>query len=253
HRVIAYWPAGPESEERLAELRRFLADLPACGLDPGDAELQVARRRESEWAENWKRYYHTFRLGRLVIHPSWEAYSPGPGEAVLTLDPGMAFGTGTHPTTALCLAALGEEIRGGELVADAGTGSGILAVAAMKLGAERVVACDADPVACRVAEENARRNGVADRISVRWGEAGEVLAALARPVDLLVANIVADVIIRLAPSFAAALAPGGRLLASGIVAGRREETAAALSRAGLRVTGGRDEGGWVLLRAVRAK
>lgn len=252
-RVIAYWPAGPESEQRLDELQRFLAELPAWGLDPGEAGVEVALRRESEWAENWKRYYHAFRLGRLVVHPSWEEYRPRPGEAVLTLDPGMAFGTGTHPTTVLCLTALEEEIRGGEVVADVGTGSGILGIAAVKLGAGRVIACDVDPVACRVAEENARRNGVVDRITVRRGEAGEALAALTEPVELLVANIVAEVIIGLAPTFAAALAPGGRLLASGIIAERREDTAAGLERAGLRLAGERQEAGWLLLRAVRVE
>ncbi len=251
-RVIAYWPAGPETDARLDALRRFLAGLPRFGLDPGTAAIEVARRDDAEWAENWKRFYHTQRIGQLVIRPSWEEYRPEPGEIVLTLDPGMAFGTGTHPTTALCLAVLAENIAGGEFVVDAGTGSGILALAAAKLGAARVMACDVDPVACRVAEENLARNGVTDRVTVRAGDAGEALRSLDRPADLLVANIVADVIMALGPAFTAATRPGGLLLASGITEERREETAGALAGAGFAVRRARQREGWVLLEAVRA-
>lgn len=250
-RVVAYWPAGQEAEERLASLRRFLRALPAFGLDPGPAEVRVILRDEAEWAESWKRHYRLQRIGKLVIRPSWEAYAPAPGEVVIDLDPGMAFGTGTHPTTALCLAALQEEASRSGTAVDAGTGSGILAIAAAKLGAGRVVACDVDPLACRVAEENVRRNGVSDRVEVRCGDAREVLRSLGRRVDLLLANIVAEVIADLAPDFAAAAVPGGRLLASGITAERSAEVAQALEASALFVTGVRERDGWVVLRAVR--
>ncbi len=252
-RVIAYWPAGAEADERLRRLRRFLAGLPVCGLDPGPARVEAVRRDDAEWAESWKRFYHTRRIGRLVVRPSWEEYQPGPEEVVVTLDPGMAFGTGTHPTTALCLEALEEELSGGESVVDAGTGSGILAIAAAKLGAARVVACDADPVACQVAEENLARNGVTDRVVVRCADAGEALRSLDWPADLILANLTAEAIVSLAPVFAGAAAPGGRLLASGIVAERRAEVVGALAAAGLEVDTVREREGWALLRAARAE
>ncbi|MGE5554423.1 MAG: 50S ribosomal protein L11 methyltransferase [Betaproteobacteria bacterium] len=250
-RVIAYWPADQETDGRLGSLRQFLADLSRFGLEPGPAQVEVAWRDEAEWAEGWKRFYHTQRIGRLVIRPSWEEYRPGTGEVVVELDPGMAFGTGTHPTTTLCLEALAEEIAGGEFVADAGTGSGILAIAAVRLGAERVAACDNDPVACRVAEENARRNGVAERVAVACRDAGTFLRELGRPADLILANIVPEVIVDLAPELGAALKAGGRLFASGIVAERRAEVAQALEAKGLVVSGVREREGWVLLGAVR--
>lgn len=251
HRVIAYWPAGPETDARLADLRRFLDDLPSFGLDPGAGAVSVRQRDEAEWAEAWKRFYHTQRVGRVIIRPSWEEYRPAPGEILLDLDPGMAFGTGTHPSTALCLELLQELISGGESVVDAGTGSGILTLAALKLGAGRALACDVDPVACQVAKENFRRNGMEGRVSVVCGDVREALAEVGEPPDLILANIVAEVIISLSAAFAAGLVPGGRLIASGIVVERQPEVAAALASAGFRLQTTRERDGWVALVGVR--
>lgn len=252
-RVTGYWPAGPEVEERLVVLRRFLAELPGFGLNPGSVTVEVRPRAEAEWAEAWKRFYHAQTIGRVVVCPSWEECRPEPGAVLVELDPGMAFGTGSHPSTALCLMALQDLISGGERVLDVGTGSGILAIAAVRLGAGSVLAVDVDPVACRVAVENVGKNGVGDRVEVRLGEAGEFLRAEEGTADLILANLVADLIIPLAPAFTGALAPGGHLLASGVTDGRRAAVVEALSRAGLTVVRAHEDEGWVALEAAGAR
>ncbi|MGE5509173.1 MAG: 50S ribosomal protein L11 methyltransferase [Chitinophagales bacterium] len=251
HRVTGYLAEDGRTEGLLAELRTFLCELPGWGLDPGPARVEVRRREDTEWADAWKRYYHTLKVGRLVVRPSWEEYQAGPGELVIDLDPGMAFGTGTHPTTALCLAALEEALREtrAELVVDAGTGSGILAIAAAKLGAGRVIACDLDPVACRVARENIASNGVAPAIEVREGDARPVLRSVAGRASVVVANIVAEVIAAFAPDLTGALRPGGLLLAAGIIEHKRPAVEEALLKTGVRLEEGREQDGWVLLKA----
>ncbi|MGE5623907.1 MAG: 50S ribosomal protein L11 methyltransferase [Methanocella sp.] len=251
-RVTGYWPAGPEVEKRLAELRRFLTELPGFGLSPGSATLEVRSRAESEWAEAWKRFYHAQSVGRVLICPSWEECRPEPGMIVVDLDPGMAFGTGSHPTTALCLRALQDLVSSGEWVLDLGTGSGILAITAAKLGAEKTLAVDVDPVACRVAAENVTKNGVGDRVEVRQADAGEVLGQAEGTVDLILANLVADLIVPLAPAFRRALATKGRLLVSGITDTRWPEVVEALGAAGLTVLRAHEQEGWVALEAVVA-
>lgn len=252
HRVVGYWAATDDFRARLAELEAFLSRLPEWGLDPGLALVETRRRDEAEWAEAWKRFYHTLKVGRLVVRPSWEEYQLQPGELAIDLDPGMAFGTGTHPTTALCLGALQEVLAQNDLVVDAGTGSGILAIAAAKLGAERVIACDLDPVACRVSRENVALNGVADRVEVREGDARPVLRSVAGQANVVVANIVAEVIAAFAPDLAAALRPDGVLLAAGIIDHKRPLVEQALAEAGLRVVDRREQERWVLLRVRKA-
>lgn len=254
-RVRAYFPADAEGKERMAAVREGLHDFPAhFGFAvPRDGVWWREERRtvrEEDWAEAWKAYWKPARFGRrLVVAPSWERYESGPDEAVVRLDPGMAFGTGTHASTALCLETLDALPRPGPTVLDVGTGSGILAIAAALLGVERVTAIDVDPVAVRVAEENVRANGVADRVVARQGEAaGEPSAAY----DLVLANIVADVLAVIAPDLARVLAPGGTLVLSGIVAPERERVEAAFRREGLAVSGAREREGWVALTLAGA-
>ncbi len=203
--------------------------------------------RQEDWENAWKQYYHPIEIGaRLAVAPSWEAY-PGTGRTVLRLDPGMAFGTGTHETTALCLEVLDGAVQGGERVLDVGCGSGILAVAALLLGAKSALAIDIDPLAVRTARENAQRNGVQNRITVA---AGDLASAASGRYNIITANIVADAIMRLAPAVPPLLAPGGLFVASGIIKERAGEVAANLSAAGLCVREAREANGWVALVAT---
>ncbi len=241
--VKAYLPVDDRLGERLDALDAALA---ALGLHP---ELRTRTVREQEWADAWKAHFHVERIGRrLVIRPSWRPFTSQPGDVVIELDPGMAFGTGQHPTTRTCLELLEEHVRPGDTVLDVGTGSGILAVAAVKLGAARCLALDVDPQAVRVARENAARNGVADRVKVMEGT---LTADDARrhAFDLAVANITAAAVAALAPALAAALRPGGTLIGSGIVADRLDAVQTALAAAKLSVTEVRAVGDWRTLVA----
>ncbi len=241
-------------EDGLWHLRQV--DLGALG------ELATRRLAEEDWANAWKEHYHVLHLGRrTVIKPSWRDYAPQADEVVVELDPGMAFGTGLHPTTRNCLLLLEERIHPGDRVLDVGTGSGILAIAAAKLGASRVLALDVSPVAVEAARANAAANGVADRVEVRLatleGAGSEPyvplpsgLARLGEEVgtyDLVLANIIARVIAQLAPALLRATRPGGTLIASGIIEERRAEAEAPLLAAGLRDIRTRIEGDWVTL------
>ncbi|MDI3280094.1 MAG: 50S ribosomal protein L11 methyltransferase, partial [Bacillota bacterium] len=195
-RVSAYFPVDGRLERRVQEIREFVAGLGQYGLAPGPGRVEVRRVEDEDWAEAWKSYYRPIRVGRrILVRPSWEE-APAEG-VVIELDPGMAFGTGTHPTTALCLEVLEEVLRQGEAVWDLGTGSGILAIGAARLGAGRVEAFDVDPVAVQAARRNAARNGVADVVSVHERDvaaAGENLPQeLSHAPDVIVVNIIAEV------------------------------------------------------------
>lgn len=215
-----------------------------------DAELAVTGIEEDDWENGWKAFYHAMELGsRLAVCPSWESYDK-PGRAVLRLDPGMAFGTGTHETTALCLRALDELVHGGERMLDIGTGSGILAIAALLLGAKEADGVDIDPMCVRTAGENAERNGVADRFRVRVGNLSDQASGR---YQIITANIVANAIISLAPSVPALLDAGGVFIASGIIDEREEEVAAAIAAAGLAVREIRRDNGWVCILAGHAE
>lgn len=175
--------------------------------------------KDEDWEESWKKYYHTFKVGkRIVIKPSWEEYTPQNGEIVVELDPGMAFGTGIHASTRFCLRFLDNFLRGGEKIIDAGCGSGILSIAAVKLGAESVFAMDIDDVAVKAARENVKLNGLSDRIKVEKGDIVEKIGDL--EADIILANITAEVINILLPEAAKALKPGGMFFGSGIVDSR---------------------------------
>jgi ribosomal protein L11 methyltransferase len=227
--VTGYLPVDDRLEERLAGLRQRLAVLRECGLDPGDG-VTVRFVQDEDWAEAWKAYFRPIRVGRsLVMKPSWETLAAAEGDRVIELDPGMAFGTGAHPTTQLCLALLEEHVAPGDRVLDLGTGSGILALAAARLGAREVRALDVDPVAVAAARENVAANDLAGVVRV---EEGGVEAAAGSPYDLIVANILADVIRELAPVLACRVRSGGLLIASGIIAGRAADVTASLRAAG---------------------
>lgn len=236
-----------QDEEQLAGLRESVAQLPRlAGFDLGGLRITSSGVQEKDWAEYWKRFYKPFRIGsHLVVRPSWEEYSEQPGDVMIHLDPGLAFGTGTHETTALCAELIEQYYRGGAVL-DVGTGSGILAIAAARLGADSVTAIDIDPMAVRTAKENVEKNGLQDRITVRQGD---LLAGEAGAYDFAVANILADVIIMLAGPLRGALKKGGLFVCSGIIREREEDVQSALLEKGYKVMDLRRRGEWVAFAA----
>ena len=217
-------------------------------------EAKIARTIETEgvqqedWQNGWRKYYHPMEIGRrLAVVPSWQEYETD--RVKLVLDPGLAFGTGGHETTSLCMEALDEKITGGERVLDIGTGSGILAIAALKLGAAVAEGVDIDPVAVRTAGENAALNGVADKLTVLVGDLSDKASG---KYDVVVANIVANAIISLAPAVPALMKDGGCFIASGIIDTRKDEVIAALQAAGLRVTNVVEKRGWECIHCAKA-
>lgn len=209
-------------------------------------ELTAQWVAEEDWANAWKQFYTVLHVGkRLVVKPRWQDYQPQPDEIVIALDPGMAFGTGTHPTTQLCLAALEDAPVAGARVLDLGTGSGILAIAAAMLGADSVDALDTDSVAVAAARENIAEAGLADRVTVQEGTLP--LPAPAARYDVLLANITAQTLITLAPHLPTVLAEGGRLLACGIIDSKAAAVLATFKAVGLACLRRRDAGDWVLL------
>ena len=252
--IRAYLPARDPAaaEAEAASVADALGHLQAFGLRP-IGELRTRIVHEADWANAWKAYFPVLRVGRrIVIRPTWRRHKAAADDLVLALDPGMAFGTGLHPTTRLCLAAL-EAVadRDGALadarVLDVGCGSGILAIAAIRLGAARAVGVDIDPIAIEATTANARRNGIARRIRARVGSLPSGEPAF----DVVVANLIAGVLVPLAPALRDELRPGGVLVASGIFIDREVEVRAAFTDAGLVVDGRLDEGDWVALEAHR--
>jgi len=231
--ITAYYPEDTELTERLQKIE---AELAAVEKRIGKFRFGPALFRhvtEEDWSDEWKQYFHVTRVGKhIVIKPSWEDYESEPEDVVLELDPGMAFGTGTHPTTVLVLEALEKMIRPDTMVFDVGTGSGILAMTAAKLGAKNVKAVDIDGVAVRTAKENIEKAGMQDRIEVRQGD---LLHGTEGKADVIVANILADIIIMLLPDIPGKLREGGLFFASGIIEDYQQDVTEAAEKAGLRV------------------
>lgn len=234
--VHAYLPIDGKEEETQRHVAEGLWHLASLGPQfVGDLQTRIVN--EEDWANAWKDYYHVTHIGhRLVIRPSWRTYLPGDHEVVLELDPGMAFGTGLHPTTRMCLEQLEQRVCAGMHVLDVGTGSGILALAAVKLGAASAYCIDSSSIAVESATANATANDLSERITVKLGELDDTeVARLAGQSDMVLANIIARVIGSIAPQLAQVLAPGGLLIASGIIEERRYEAEQPLLAAGLRL------------------
>jgi ribosomal protein L11 methyltransferase len=234
-------------DERLSLVRERLSHLAECGF-PGPTHMDLRYVEDVDWLTEWRKHHKPMLIGnRLLICPSWEDPFPAEDRVMVVLDPGMAFGTGSHPSTRLCLEALEQVLRPGMVVADVGTGSGILAIAAAKLGAARVYASEIDSLPRKIAAENAARNGVADRITIMTPDD---LADLSPVCDLVLCNIIAETIAHLAPLLAAMTRANGTLIASGIVEERLHLVVEALSQAGMRIADVRSDDVW---RAVIAR
>lgn len=241
--VTAYYPDDEKLQQRLAFIEREIEAVEErigqkCLL--GNPLFRTLC--EQDWANEWKQYFHVTHAGkRLVIKPSWEGYEPKPEELVIEIDPGMAFGTGTHHTTAMCMELLEDVITPQAEVFDVGTGSGILAVAAAKLGAKSITAVDIDATAVRIARENIAANGLSGAITVKEGD---LLHGTEGKADVIIANIIADIIIMLVQDIPQKLKSSGKFLASGIIAEREADVAAAARQHGLKVIEVKHRGGW---------
>ena len=210
-----------------------------------EAEFEVIGTDEEEWSTAWRKYYKPTPIGRrMVVVPSWEKYEPTEGEIVIDMDPGMAFGTGTHETTRLCAELLEENITAGDYLLDVGSGSGILAICASKLGAAKCAACDIDPVAVRTEIENAERNGCTNIDCYVSDLLADVKLIDGRLFDVVTANIVADIIIRMSGDVGKYVRRGGYLIASGIIEEREAEVDAAVLKCGFEKIGAKHEKGW---------
>jgi ribosomal protein L11 methyltransferase len=235
-----------ELEPRIEQLRTF-------DIDPGDYSFEQRIVNEEDWADAWKQYFKPQRVSeRLTIKPTWEDYEPAnAGEQIIELDPGMAFGTGTHPTTSLCLRTLESVIHGGEEVIDVGTGSGILAIGAIKLGAKHVLALDLDPVAVSSALANTKLNGLEQQITVKESDLLSVLDGndpshgVKLPVKVVVANILAEIILLFIEDVYKALEPGGIYIASGIWKNKEQVVEEALTAAGFTIQDKHRDEDWI--------
>ena len=220
--VKAYLPVNSFLIETMSEIEQSIAELPDFGLNVGRNEIKTSEVDDEDWATAWKKYYHPVKIsGRFTIVPTWEEYEPvDSDELIIELDPGMAFGTGTHPTTVLCIQALEKYIQQDDIVIDVGTGSGVLSIAAAMLGAKKIAALDLDHVAVTAAKENIELNKVEDIVEVSHGN---LLEAIDIKPNLIVANILADVIMSFSADAASILPEDGLFIVSGIIGEKRDE------------------------------
>lgn len=232
--VRAYLPLDGTENEKRQQIEQGLWHLSSLGSH-FLSELQTRQVNDEDWANAWKEHFYVTHIGqRIVIRPSWREYTPKPQDVVLTLDPGMAFGTGLHPTTRMCLEQLEQRVKPGMRVLDVGSGSGILSLAAAKLGAQSVYAIDNSSVAIQSTIANAELNGESHRIQTKLGVLDDETAArMAGQYDIVVANIIAHIIGGIAPQLAQVLAPHGLLIASGIIEARLHDALDPLQAAGL--------------------
>ena len=235
-------------EKNLADYIEFIdAKLAALGIE---FTRELCGMAEENWADSWKKYFKPIPLGKITVVPAWEDYQENDGEVVIRIDPGMAFGTGTHETTRLVMKIMQDVVKSGDRVLDVGCGSGILSIAASKLGAELVRAYDIDPVAVRVTRENARESGC---FNIEAG-VSDLLAGVehqARGYTVCVANIVAEIIVRMLPDVHKYLTPGAPIILSGIVVEKRDLVVDAATALGYRVEREERENDWVSLMIRR--
>jgi ribosomal protein L11 methyltransferase len=248
--VVGYLPEDERLDSRRSELEAEVARL---GNHIGLIyRLSYRQVDEQNWAESWKAFFWPQRVGeRIVVKPSWRDYAAGPGEIVVELDPGMAFGTGTHPTTALCVQLIERHLKSGDAFLDIGTGSGILMLAAAKLGAARLCGGDRDGMAVRIAAENLRRNGIGpQRVCLVQGS---LAAPFRGRFDVVAANILTHVIVELLDDLARLLKPGGIFICSGIIEPNRDLVAGKMREAGFEVLEIRQKEGWVAMAGKMAE
>ena len=245
----AYLPVNGELEGRIQTLQQEIKALESRGVNTAPAVLTTAELQDEDWSDTWKQYFHTEKPGeRVVIKPTWEEYEPQGDEVVIELDPGAAFGTGTHATTSMCIRQLEKLVKPGMTVFDVGTGSGILSIISAKLGAKNIQAVDYDDSVLKIVEENLEQNNVQDIISVAQSDLMQNVHGKA---ELVIANIIADIIIRLFDQLDEHLEQGGTLLTSGIIEDRIEDVLAAAEAHGYGVVERLENKGWACITFKR--
>lgn len=246
--VVAYLPASVEAREQLQLIEEGLWHLRHIG---NVGPLMQSERPEEDWANAWREHFHVLRIGeRFVIRPTWREYEPQPNDLVIDLDPGMAFGTGHHPTTELCLRWMESLPVANKRLLDVGAGSGILSVAGILLGAKSIDAIEIDEVAGRALRENLEMNGVGDSVRVSVGDFGKHDSNDER-YDFVIANIISSVLMKLARPLAAAVASDGKLLLSGVIDRHIEQVRETFSAEGMIVLDERQQGDWFALLLER--
>ncbi|MBQ6527819.1 MAG: 50S ribosomal protein L11 methyltransferase [Clostridia bacterium] len=243
--VHAWFEPDASFPDRLQALRNRYEQLlhTDLGMDPGSLLLETRNVQDQDWNEVWKRFYKPFRAGtRLVVKPTWEPYEAQEGDLIIEMDPGMAFGSGTHETTGMCLELLEHVVTPGSHVIDVGTGSGILAIGAGLLGAKDVLAIDIDPTAVKVAKENIEHNHMSEIVRP---VVGNLLDGMDDVCDICIANIIADVIIGFASPLLSHIRPGGTFICSGIIKEREDDVRTALVSAGYSILRTEHRGEWV--------
>ncbi|MFJ5765937.1 50S ribosomal protein L11 methyltransferase [Lysinibacillus sp. NPDC093210] len=229
--VKAYLSESSFLNETVEEIKAAITNLTNFNIDIGENVVSIVEVNEEDWATAWKQYYHPVKISeRFTIVPTWEDYTPvSTDELIIELDPGMAFGTGTHPTTVMCLQGLEKVVKEGDTVVDIGTGSGVLSIGAAMLGAKSVHALDLDEVAVRSAKENVALNKVSDKVEVFHGN---LLDTVKEPADVVVANILAEIIMSFTDDAFTIVKPGGLYVTSGIIGAKRDDVKAALEASG---------------------
>jgi len=229
--IKAYLSESSFLNETVEEIKAAITNLTNFNIDIGENVVSIVEVNEEDWATAWKQYYHPVKISeRFTIVPTWEDYTPvSTDELIIELDPGMAFGTGTHPTTVMCLQGLEKVVKEGDTVIDIGTGSGVLSIGAALLGAKSVHALDLDEVAVRSAQENVVLNKVEDTVSVFHGN---LLDTVKEPADVVVANILAEIIISFTDDAFSIVKPGGLYVTSGIIGAKRDDVKVALEASG---------------------
>ena len=251
--VHAWFTPDSSFADRMQALRSRCDELHHMdlGLDLGTLEISTLNVRDEDWAEVWKKFYKPFKAGRsLVVKPTWEHYDPQPGDRIIEIDPGMAFGTGTHETTFMCMEQLEKYVTPGCRAIDVGCGSGILGLAAAKLGAADVLAIDLDELAVKVAAENTEKNGLSNVVRVAHGD---LLEKREEKADVIVANIIADVICYLCGPVKKHLLEGGTFICSGIIKEREQDVVNALTAADYTILETKRKGEWVAMLSRRKK
>ena len=249
-RISFYLEPDQDNAAVLAAVQQGLDEIRSWGVDVGAGTIEASQTEDKDWINNWKEYFHQFYVDDILIKPSWEETKPEDQDKLLIqIDPGTAFGTGMHETTQLCIRQIRKYLTGDTELLDIGTGSGILAIAALKLGAAQAEGVDIDPVAVRTAGENAALNGVADRLTVLVGDLSDKASG---QYQIITANIVANAIMALAPAVPGLMAEGGVFIASGIIDTRKEEVIAALQAAGLKVQEVKEKRGWECIVCTKA-
>ena len=241
-RVIGYFSSEEDINEKISEIEKRLDYVKSLELDTGTLEIFKKEVKQENWENEWKKYFNVQKgSDSIVIKPSWEKYTPKAGEKIIDIDPGMAFGTGTHETTRMCINAIEKYMNKGDSLIDIGCGSGILSIAAVHLGAKKVIAVDLDKLAVKVSKENVDLNGFSNTIDVRYGDLTDVIDEKA---DVIVANIIADIIAKLSENIADFMKDGGYFISSGIINDKKDFVISKLKENNFDIIEENNDGEW---------